>query len=558
VKRLVIASLIAFSAAASLAQEAAETIEVRVVNVDVVVRDRAGKPVTGLTKNDFQIFENGQPREITNLYEVRAPAAAAPVAKAQQAEAAAPAAAAPVEMRPRNIVMFVDNYSLPSFRREKVLQSLRKFIDDSLTPQDRVMLVLATQQVKVITPFTSDRKAIQDGIETIRKQVSGAQNRVSALEQVKSRINQFIDAAKEPQPKLSFTEYYNLSTSLVDAFVEEEILSSRNTLAALGQVTAALSGLEGKNVLIFAGAHMPEHPGRETYLWLYNSFSPNIPSLSPPSEILSGRVGSMQQYSIEEAAKQASANNVALYIIDAADTRDAISAESNSAVDKMEQFASFTNTAAAYQTLARISGGLALTNSDNFDSAFQSLANDLNSYYSLGFKPSDGASTALRKIVVKMKNPEYRFRARETYIPNVKPAQDEMSARVIANLYTTDARNAWEVSVKPGAPQKEGADYRVPFEVTMAPTISLAADGDNLVGNFTVFVVVGNGDKTSTVIRNAHAVKVPVDAEDDFREKKITYKATITMNPGDNILSVAVVDQASKMAGFARAKVAVP
>jgi hypothetical protein len=52
---------------------------------------------------------------------------------------------------------------------------------------------------------------------------------------------------------------------------------------------------------------------------------------------------------------------------------------------------------------------------------------------------------------------------------------------------------------------------------------------------------------------NAHAVKVPSDAEDDFREKKLTYKAVILMTPGENTLSVGIVDQASKNAGFARA-----
>ena len=88
------------------------------------------------------------------------------------------------------------------------------------------------------------------------------------------------------------------------------------------------------------------------------------------------------------------------------------SAEATAPVDRAEQFLTFTNTAMAYQTLARISGGLALTNTSNFDSAFQTLADDLNSYYSLGFKPSDTTAPGLRKIVVKMKNPEYRFRAR--------------------------------------------------------------------------------------------------------------------------------------------------
>src|SRR4051794_35797515 len=127
-----------FTAAASLAQEAAESIEVRVVNVDVIVRDRAGKPVTGLTKADFEIFENGQKREITNIYEVRGPASHATLsAKAAVAsEAVAPPAEAAPEMRPRNIVMFVDNYSLTPFRRSQILQSLQKFIDENLQPQD--------------------------------------------------------------------------------------------------------------------------------------------------------------------------------------------------------------------------------------------------------------------------------------------------------------------------------------------------------------------------------------------------------------------------------------
>ena len=558
-KRLIVASIIVLSAFTSLAQEkTSESIEVRVVNVDVVVHDRAGKPVTGLTRDDFEIFENGQKREITNLYEVRAATAKGTLSKtttpAEPSAAQEPAA----EVRPRNILMFVDNYSLQPFRRDKVLQSLRKFIDEKLIPQDRVMLVLCTQQVKVVTPFTNDRKAIQDGIESIKKMVSASQNRTSALEQVKSRINQFIDTAKEPRSKLTFTEAYSLSTTMVEALIQDEIISSRFTLSALGQMTATLSGLEGKNVIIFAGAHLPEYPGRETYMWLYNSFSPYISSLSIPSEGLSGTAGSLQRYSIEEAAKQASANNIALYIIDAADTRDSISAESNSAADKTEQFTSFTNTAMAYQTLARISGGMALTNSDNFDSAFETLANDLNSYYSLGFKPTASVTGKARNVVIKMKNPEYRFRARETYLPNAPSTEDEMSRRVTANLYNADPHNTWQVDLRAGKPEKDGDQYKVPFELSFTPTITLVPQDDNLLGNFTVYVVVGSDGRTSKVLKNSHPVKVPVDAEDDFRTKPMTYKAVILMTPGENTLSVGIVDQNSNNSGFAHVKVVVP
>jgi len=564
-KRIVIATAVALSmalsTAVSLAQQAAESIEVRVVNVDVVVRDRAGKPVTGLTKADFEIYENGQKREISNLYEVRAPAApAASSAKTPTpAEPSAPPAESetPVEIRPRNIVMFVDNYSLQPFRRDKVLQSLRKFIDEKLLPQDRVMLVLCTQQTKVITPFTSDKKAIEDGVEAIRKVVSASSNRTSSLERLKRQVAENIDAAKGGGGKLTWKDAYSQSLGNVESFVEEDIFGARNTLAALGQVTGALAGLEGKNVVIFAGAHLPEHPGAELYLYLYNAFTTYMPGLTFGTEAASGKSGSMQRYSIEEAAKQASANNVALYIIDAADSRDTVSAENPHETDQVEQFTAFANTAAAYQTLARISGGMALTNSDNFDSAFQTLASDLNAYYSLGFKPA-GNANAMGRIVVKMKNPAYRFRARETYMAKPPVSEDEMGSRVIANIYKADPRNIWEVAVTPGAPEKVGSEYRVPFVVSFAPTITLAPQGENLVGTFTVYVVVGNGSGTSKVIQNTHTVKVPVDAEDDFREKRMTYKAVIMMAPGDNTLSVAVVDQANNTAGFAKAKVTIP
>ena len=44
------------------------TTDVNVVNVDVVVTDKQGKPVSGLGVDDFQLFENGKPVEISNFY----------------------------------------------------------------------------------------------------------------------------------------------------------------------------------------------------------------------------------------------------------------------------------------------------------------------------------------------------------------------------------------------------------------------------------------------------------------------------------------------------------
>jgi VWFA-related protein len=556
-KRFAIAVIVALSAVTSPAQNVTETIEVRVVNIDVVVRDRAGKPVTGLTKDDFEIYESGKKQEITNLYEVRAPESSTSRAQSAQSLPAPPAQEAPLPVRARSIVMFVDNYSLDTFQRNKILQSLGKFVDEKLSPQDQVMLVLCTQQVKVVTPFTKDRKAIHQGIKSIAEMARTGANRQHSVDELKQRVNQYIDAAKEGL--LPFIDYYIMSQGVVESYVEEVIFSSRNTLAALGQTAAAISGVDGKKVLIFAGAHMPERPGVEMYQWLYNAFTPYMGTQGVPftSEIILGKTGSMQHYSIEEAAKQASINGVALYPIDAADSRDMSNAETPMGTDTLEQFTNFTNTAMAYQTLARISGGMALTNTQNFDVAFDTLATDLNSYYSLGFKPSNSTNAAGRRIVVKAKNSQYTVRTRETYA--TQSTEDEMSTRVIANLYNSDPHNTWPVDLRASAPQKEGNQYRVPFELSFTPTITLLPNESELVGNFTVYIVVGSGDgRTSKVIKSPHPVKVPVDAEDDFRTKPMTYKAVILMTPGENTLSVGILDQNSNNSGFAHVKVVVP
>src|ERR1700689_822150 len=41
----------------------------RVVQVNVIVRDKNGRPVTDLTKKDFTILDNGQPQTISSMSE---------------------------------------------------------------------------------------------------------------------------------------------------------------------------------------------------------------------------------------------------------------------------------------------------------------------------------------------------------------------------------------------------------------------------------------------------------------------------------------------------------
>jgi len=70
------------------AQQIAETIEVRVTNVDVVVTGRDGKPMRGLTRDDFELYENKKLQPITNFYEITGETVPEPAAMTATASAA--------------------------------------------------------------------------------------------------------------------------------------------------------------------------------------------------------------------------------------------------------------------------------------------------------------------------------------------------------------------------------------------------------------------------------------------------------------------------------------
>ncbi|HEY4590970.1 MAG TPA: hypothetical protein VIJ61_01100, partial [Thermoanaerobaculia bacterium] len=83
-----------------------ESIEVSVVNLDVYVTDKKGQPITGLKKEDFQVFEDGNPVEITNFFaESRGTEPAAPAASGGPGQTAPER---PVSQRLR-LVVFVDD-----------------------------------------------------------------------------------------------------------------------------------------------------------------------------------------------------------------------------------------------------------------------------------------------------------------------------------------------------------------------------------------------------------------------------------------------------------------
>ena len=79
-----------------------DTVDVNVVNIEVLVTDKAGVSVTGLSREEFTVYEDGEEVELSNFFEV--------VSGQAVANDAGPDTPPPVPDTQRlQLVIFVDN-----------------------------------------------------------------------------------------------------------------------------------------------------------------------------------------------------------------------------------------------------------------------------------------------------------------------------------------------------------------------------------------------------------------------------------------------------------------
>jgi Ca-activated chloride channel family protein len=122
--------------------ESTYRVNVRLVNVFTTVTDSRGAPVADLTKDDFQLFEDGIPQTI----------------KVFEKESAIPL----------SIALAID--TSPSTLRDFKLEtsSARRFVHSILRNEDRLSVFEVTETIDQLTRFTSDLKTIERGIDNLK------------------------------------------------------------------------------------------------------------------------------------------------------------------------------------------------------------------------------------------------------------------------------------------------------------------------------------------------------------------------------------------------------
>jgi VWFA-related protein len=519
-----------------------ENIDVRVINVDVVVTDKRGNPVSGLKADDFEIFENGAPKPLSNFYEVES---GRPKLEAfeKAPEQAAPAKQEIPDNMKRRIIFYVDNLSLSPFNRNRVFEQAKTFLKSAMRPGDEAMIATYNRSMKVRVPFTRDTAQIESNLDALARESGlGIANR---------------SERKSTEDRIRDAQSYDEAVAIARQYASAIEHDLRQGVASLNALMSTLAGVEGKKVLVLTSEGFPIQPGREMFYFIDDMAREKQWSNATSTMLESMTFDSADE--IQKVAKTANANGITVYTIHAAGLSGGMemSAEYARAVSSNVSSAALSNTTESMQLIAQMTGGLASVNSNNFQGAFERIQKDLDSYYSLGYRAGTERVDRQRYLQVKVKNKDYRVRNRQTFVE--KSMFAEMSDRVVANLLYRGKDNDLAILGRIGSPTPvDDGLFRIPIDVQIPmESLTLMPQGESdFVGGFDIYVVVANKDNDmSDVARKQHQIRIPKSDMPKTKGKFYTYTLELLVERGLNKISIGVVDQISNTTGFAREQI---
>ncbi len=429
-----------------------DSVDVDVINVEVVVTDKQGRPVTGLTRSDFEIFEDGQAMELTNFHEVRGLAPESPEDEpSTPGDAPAPDAAATGPGGQR-LVILVDNMNISPQSRKLLFTRLREYLRERMDPavqcQDcqprQAMLATLDRKVEVVLPFTDDRERLLAALEEVERQGSShalldGDRRMFITRLQRASLRGFTPPSAVVQGNLveagsdpDFDDAVRVALELartVRTLGEQRYRKVRASIKILERFCQALGGMPERKALVYLSDGLPLRPADAlTEAWtgkfqswaLQNSDDIRNGSVYPNADQTFQRVMNSLassefdlRHELHRLTKGASSQRVAFYPIStygrspeylsASVGGGGIAAGSGSMLRRAQELESFTRDASLLQ-MAEDTGGQALIRSANFGELLDRVDRDFTSYYALGYTlPLPEEEAAVEEAVVSDK-----------------------------------------------------------------------------------------------------------------------------------------------------------
>jgi VWFA-related protein len=568
-KRILVAVLFAINVAA----QQSEVIEVQITNLDVVVTDNKGKRVTGLTKDDFEVLEDGKAQPISNFSEI---------------SRTSTGTTETVQPAPRRILLIVDNGSIAFSARRKIFDATRAALERLLIgPSDRIAIATVARSVKERLPWTSDKAAVLSTLATLEKDtilpnpnLLDFERKLETIEYDAAQAGMAAATRPEPRdpnappesnpgrmdggtggsgggykslPEVDFNEIISAGRNYASTTTNE----NKQTLSSLHAAITAFAGVQGgRKIAILVGGGLPLNAAEAIFAKIQtvkdhavrdgNRGFKGASSVSTLTQVAPFDITPL----VDSLAATARAKGVAFYAVNPEfGDRQTSGIAARASGDRMAEFAATKGMLDGYQRLASATGGAAMIGRPA-DQILTEIMNDLDSYYSIGYRAS-GPLNPKSQIAVKMRK---GLSARATFSSGTISRDWEVSDQVLAN-HVLEPENPLSISLVMDPPVVEGDKKKIAMKVLIPiDSLKLIKDGSDYLASFAVFISLGSaGGDGAPPNRQEQSFRWPENTLSQVKGKTIGFAVPLEVGADRDRVSVGVLDQNSGEAGFTTA-----
>jgi len=526
------------------------SVEVSITNVDVVVTDAKGRPVTDLGPLDFVVTQDGLPQVITNFSFVRN--TSAPPAPAAETASSAPApvrSPMPALAGPAgaHLVVFLDLLHMTAPNRNRTVSSLGEFLPRTVGPRVEVQIVTWDRSLRARGSFTNDGPLLASVFEALKEEVVLGDLPI----QERSRLFGTIDSALNADPRLR-AALVDQAISAVRSWCDNQAHDLDATLDAARSTASTLAGVEGRKILIVVTEKLTPAPGRE--LWDYFQQGLDRKRIATSNANLNNFTWKDfdRSPSFKRLADAANGAGVSLFMVEASGlTGDTtLSAEFGGTGGTVNEGLATLDAESALHLLAEQTGGVAIVGRNNLALALESLEPAWTAYYSLGFESSTSKPGIARPIRVTVKRPGVSVLTRRSIVERTE--EQKIADAVLSGVHFPKTFNPLHATLRVGTPSKSGKLWLVPLEFKIPfDRITLVPQSGRARGRILFTSAAATSDGR---VSNVSSERIPVDVpEKDLATlagKSFAYTATLKVRPGPQILSLALTDEVSRLTSY--------
>jgi VWFA-related protein len=405
--------------------EAVFSTEVNYVEIDAFVMDDDGEFLRGLTREDFEVFEEGVPQQITSFNEIEIPIELPEATFDEEAARLRDIATNEEALGGRIYVFLLDEAHVDPRNSGTARDLATRFIDEQMGSEDIASVVFTGDRADSGQTFTTDKRLLREAVArfTGAKPPSATIQRMSLIEFQRDTA---ASQAREPEDAMAPVRGRDLDPADL-----ERTYNARKSMETLKNVARELGGVHGRRKAV-----------------LYFSEGIDYDTLDVMRSVQRDASGVLR--AMGDAIGVATRHNVAVCTVDprglisglgpddiqmsaainpsAGETEqqgpgESVPATAPGGLDSMTLDREVRRSLDSLQTLASETGGIAVMNTNDFGEGYEEIVRANSHYYLLGYYPDDFRRDGkFRRIQVRVRKPGVTVVARDGY---VRPREDE-------------------------------------------------------------------------------------------------------------------------------------